>query len=102
MTECLVGAPIKEETLETLSQIKFCQFLPNSLPRVVIMDDVRAFKGVFLALCRIICVICEAEASENNQVEIIGRFFHYLNKGNRIEVRLVGTPKIAYREYSTK
>ena len=66
------------------------------------MDDGRAFKGVFLALCRIICVICEAEASENNQVVIIGRFFHYLNKGNRIEVRLVGTPKIADREYPTK
>ena len=80
MIECLVGAPIKEETLETVAQIKFRQFLPTSLPRVVIMDDGRAFKGVFLALYRIICVTCEAEASENNQVVIIGRFFHYRNK----------------------
>ena len=75
------GASLKEDTLEAAKMATFGGvFSTNGLPRLVIMDDVRLFKGVLMEMLKPQKLTCMAVAPKNHWAVRIETFFCYLNK----------------------
>ena len=61
--------------------IAFCKlFLPNSLPRLVIIDNMITLKGVDTELFKLLCITCTVATLENYRAFRVDLLFSYLNK----------------------
>ena len=53
------GVIIKDMMLETVDRISFQNiFLPNGLPRLVILENRRPIKGEITGVCKLLCITC--------------------------------------------
>ena len=81
------GAPIAKEDSITIAREAFSRiFIPNGLPRLVIVDDGSPFKGALRAMCKLLSIPCEPVSPQNHRAVRVERFFRYLNKVERIVV----------------
>ena len=75
------GAPILDETSATVARELFLRFfVPNGLPRLVVVDAGSAFAGLVAAVCKILCVLVSTGSPGNHRAIRVERFFRYLNK----------------------
>lgn len=85
MTGFAAIALIGDATSIEVSKAVFMNFfVPNGLPRMVMIDDGSAFKSVMVAMCEHLGIVYHVVARENHDAILCERFHRYLNKVERI------------------
>ena len=69
------GAPIHKEDSQEIAGTAFTRFfMPNGLPRLVIVDEGSPFKGYLLGMCRLLEIPCTAVSPNNHRANRLERF----------------------------
>ena len=85
MTGFASVAVIKDTSSETVARTVFASFfVPNGLPKLILLDAGSENKGMLIDMCRILRVKHHAVAPENHNGVLCERFHRYLNKVQKI------------------
>jgi hypothetical protein len=78
-------AVLGEVTSESVARTAFTSFfVPNGLPRLVIIDDGSSFKATVVSMCEQLGIVYHAVSRENHDAILCERFHRFLNKVERI------------------
>lgn len=85
MTGFASVAVLRDAKAETVARTAFASFfVPNGLPKLILVDAGSENKGMLLDMCRILKIKHHMVAPENHNGVLCERFHRYLNKVQRI------------------
>ena len=85
MTGFASAAILKTQTSEAIARACFATFfVPNGLPKLVLLDQGSENKGQLLSMCKTLGIKCHVVAPEDHNGILCERFHRYLNKVQKI------------------